>query len=195
MKDTGRLEKEYKLRKDLPTVMIFGGSRGAEGINAAALKAIPQFAKKEYQVLFVTGKVHYDKIMAKDEAKNLPDNVRIEPYIADMPAILPEVASIVGRAGATSLAEITALGIPTILIPSPYVTNDHQTKNAMSLVNKDAALMIKEKDLTADTLVKNIDEIMNDSDKRLQMGKNAKEAGIPDAANQVIKVLEDIMHK
>ena len=64
-----RLEKEYKLRKDLPTVMIFGGSRGAEGINAAALKAIPQFAKKEYQVLFVTGKVHYDKIMAKDEAK------------------------------------------------------------------------------------------------------------------------------
>lgn len=76
--------------------------------------------------------------MTKDEAKNLPDNVRIEPYIADMP-ILPEVASIVGRAGATSLAEITALGIPTILIPSPYVTNDHQTKNAMSLVNKDAA--------------------------------------------------------
>ena len=195
MKDTGRLEKEYKLRKDLPTVMIFGGSRGAEGINAAALKAIPQFAKKEYQVLFVTGKVHYDKIMAKDEAKNLPDNVRIEPYIADMPAILPEVASIVGRAGATSLAEITALGIPTILIPSPYVTNDHQTKNAMSLVNKDAALMIKEKDLTADILVKNVDKIMNDSDKRLQMGKNAKEAGIPDAANQVIKVLEDIMHK
>ena len=193
MKDTGRLEKEYKLRKDLPTVMIFGGSRGAEGINAAALKAIPQFAKKEYQVLFVTGKVHYDKIMAKDEAKNLPDNVRIEPYIADMPVILPEGASIVGRAGATSLAEITALGIPTILIPSPYVTNDHQTKNAMSLVNKDAALMIKEKDLTADTLVKNIDEIMNDSDKRLQMGKNAKKAGIPDAANQVIKVLEDIM--
>src|SRR5699024_9383243 len=112
-----------------------------------------------------------------------------------MPAILPEVASIVGRAGATSLAEITALGIPTILIPSPYVTNDHQTKNAMSLGNKDAALMIKEKDLSATILVRNVDKIMNDSDKRIQMGKNAKEAGIPDANNQVIKVLEDIMHK
>src|SRR5699024_212204 len=110
-------------------------------------------------------------------------------------AILPEVASIVGRAGATRLAEITALGLPTILIPSPYVTNDLQTKNAMSLVNRDAALLIKEKDLTADILVKNVDKIMNDTDKRLQMGKNAKEAGIPDAANQVIKVLEDIMHK
>src|SRR5699024_2631028 len=106
--------------------------------------------------------------MSKDEAKILPDIVRIEYYIANMPAILAEVASIFGRAGYTSLAEITALGIPTILIPSPYVTNDHQTKNAMSLVNKDAALMIKEKDLTADILVKNVDKIMNDSDKRLQ---------------------------
>ena len=182
------------LDPEKPTVMIFGGSRGARPINEASIATLPMFKGAAYQVLFVTGQAHYEKtkIALRDVA--VPDNVKVVPYIPDMPQILPEIDCIVGRAGATSLAEITALGIPTILIPSPYVTNDHQTKNALSLVKQDAALMIKEEDLNQKTLFANIQQIMQDEQKRQQMGQNARQAGVPDAANKVIAVLQEIMH-
>ena len=102
--------------------------------------------------------------MASPSAKDLPQNVAIVPYVNDMPSILPEISLIVGRAGATSLAEITALGIPSILIPSPYVTHDHQTYNAMSLVEKKAALMIKEAELDGQKLFDAVSELENDEE-------------------------------
>lgn len=195
MVNTHRLETEYGLDRDMPTVLVFGGSRGAEGINQAMVEAAEMLQGKNYQVLFVTGKVHFDKISEKLSQKAIPENFYIEPYIDDMPAILPEVDVIVGRAGATSLAEITALGIPSILIPSPYVTNDHQTKNAMSLVNQNAALMIKEKDLSGKVLISEIDSILTSVEQRNHMAANAKKAGVADAADKVISVLEDIIKK
>ena len=102
---------------------------------------------------------------------------------------------IVGRAGATSLAEITALGIPSILIPSPYVTADHQTKNAMSLVNKNAAKMITEKELTGAKLADAVDRLMNDSAQRSEMAKNASDAGVRDAADRLYNVLKDLVNQ
>ena len=177
-----------------PRAQQVGGSRGALGINNASLEAIEYFKDQPYQVLFVTGRVHYDKIMEDSRVKDLPKNVVIKPYIADMPSILPEIAAIVGRAGATSLAEITALGIPTILIPSPYVTHDHQTKNAQSLVNKGAALMIKESELNGKVLFENIQAMMADPKKQVQMAANAKKAGVPDAADRLIKVMKDLLN-
>ena len=165
MKPTGRLATEYQLDPNKKTILIF-----------------------------VTGRVHYDKIMEDSRVKDLPKNVVIKPYIADMPSILPEIAAIVGRAGATSLAEITALGIPTILIPSPYVTHDHQTKNAQSLVNKGAALMIKESELNGKVLFENIQAMMADPKKQAQMAANAKKAGVPDAADRLIKVMKDLLN-
>lgn len=194
MKPTGRLATEYQLDPNKKTILIFGGSRGALGINNASLEAIEYFKDQPYQVLFVTGRVHYDKIMEDSRVKDLPKNVVIKPYIADMPSILPEIAAIVGRAGATSLAEITALGIPTILIPSPYVTHDHQTKNAQSLVNKGAALMIKESELNGKVLFENIQAMMADPKKQAQMAANAKKAGVPDAADRLIKVMKDLLN-
>ena len=192
MKPTGKL-KEYGLDPEKPTVLIFGGSRGARRINESSLEAIPMFKDAPYQVLFVTGRVHYDKISQMLKHMDVPANVKVEPYIPDMPNILPEISCIVGRAGATSLAEITALGIPTILIPSPYVTNDHQTKNAMSLVKRHAALMIKEKDLNGKVLFQKVQQVMNNEGERKIMSENAKSAGVPDAADQVIAVLKDII--
>ena len=98
MKPTGRLATEYQLDPNKKTILIFGGSRGALGINNASLEAIEYFKDQPYQVLFVTGRVHYDKIMEDSRVKDLPKNVVIKPYIADMPSILPEIAAIVGRA-------------------------------------------------------------------------------------------------
>ena len=187
--------QNYGLKANQPTLLIFGGSRGAEKINQTAIATAQMFRDSPYQVLFVTGRVHYDKLMQQPAAKNLPANFFIQPYIPDMPQILPEISAIVGRAGATSLAEITALGIPSILIPSPYVTNDHQTKNAMSLVDQHAAKLIKEQDLTAERLFETANELMSDEDLRQQMAHNAKQAGVPDAADKLLDVLESISQK
>ncbi|ANK63143.1 UDP-N-acetylglucosamine--N-acetylmuramyl-(pentapeptide) pyrophosphoryl-undecaprenol N-acetylglucosamine transferase [Loigolactobacillus backii] len=184
--------KDFGLQQ-APTLLIFGGSRGAERINQAFLSALPQLNEKKYQVLFVSGQVHFAKIQASLKGKQVNSNIAIVPYIDDMPTILPDVAVILGRAGATSLAEITALGIPSILVPSPYVTNDHQTKNAQSLVDKNAARLVTEEQLTGETLVTVSDDLMQNEAKRQEMGQNAKAIGVPDAADRFIKVMQDLI--
>lgn len=193
IKPSGRLQ-ELGLSATKKTVLIFGGSRGARRINEATIAAFEYFAEKEYQVLFVTGSVHYQKIM--DELKTpVPQNILIKPYIPDMPAILPEVTCIVGRAGATSLAEITALGIPSVLIPSPYVTHDHQTHNAQSLVTVGAAKMITEADLTGVKLADAVDELLRNDQLRMEMSAKARAAGVPDAATRIEQLLQQLIAK
>lgn len=185
---------EYGLNSKLPTVLIIGGSRGAERINQAFIEAAPAFTNRVYQVLFATGQVHFQDVAKQLRDIHLTNNVKVVPYIDNMPTILPDLAAIVSRAGATSLAEITALGIPSILIPSPYVTNNHQMKNAMSLVKNDAALMITEDDLTGATLLANTDKLMQDVQLRQQMGNRARKLGYPDAADRIIKIMQQLVH-
>lgn len=187
--------KGLGLQDDQPTALIFGGSRGAARINQATVAAIPELNQRPYQTLFVTGQVHYDKIKNGLGQTPLAPNVKIVPYIKNMPAILPEIETILGRAGATSIAEITALGIPSILVPSPYVTNDHQTKNAQSLVDAGAAQLVKEADLTAATLLTALDSLMLHADARQTMAKHAKQLGMPDAADQLLNVLEAAINR
>ncbi|MGY5338989.1 undecaprenyldiphospho-muramoylpentapeptide beta-N-acetylglucosaminyltransferase [Levilactobacillus spicheri] len=186
---------EYGLHDDVPTLLIFGGSQGALKINSATVAAIPAFNQRNYQVVFVTGQKRYDGVM--DQLKNVQvaDNVVVKPYIPNMPEVLPRVAAIVGRAGATSLAEITADGIPSILIPSPYVTADHQTKNAKSLVDVGAAEMITEADLSGTTLVAKADQLMNDDALRQDMASASKHLGVPDAADRVLDVVLSLQQK
>ncbi|MCT6857947.1 MAG: undecaprenyldiphospho-muramoylpentapeptide beta-N-acetylglucosaminyltransferase [Apilactobacillus sp.] len=185
---------KYGLKDDVPTLLIFGGSQGALKINRVTAKSIHLFNRKDYQVVFVTGPKRYDDVMKQLKGQTINDNVAVLDYIADMPNVLPKVDAIVGRAGATSLAEITALGIPSVLIPSPYVTADHQTKNALSLVKNDAAVIITEDDLTEKTLVENADFIMNDRYKRLKMAENARNMGCRDAATRLLDLAKSICH-
>ncbi|WP_242222088.1 undecaprenyldiphospho-muramoylpentapeptide beta-N-acetylglucosaminyltransferase [Bacillus cereus group sp. BfR-BA-01380] len=175
------------------SVLIFGGSRGARPINDAFLEAIEQFGNKGYEVLYVTGEVHYDKVMELVKQKGNPHNVIIKPFIDNMPEVLTGVDLVVSRAGATTLAELTALGKPSILIPSPYVTNNHQEKNALSVVEKGAAKMLLEKDLTGDTLLGDIDEILLDTQKLQSMKLAAQQLGIPDAANKLFEVMKKLV--
>ncbi|MHC9536764.1 undecaprenyldiphospho-muramoylpentapeptide beta-N-acetylglucosaminyltransferase [Dellaglioa sp. BT-FLS60] len=184
---------EYGLVDDVPTMLVFGGSRGAAKINQAMVDAIPELNKKPYQVLFVTGNVHYDKIMTELNGVALNKNIIIKPYLNNMPNLLSNISVILGRAGATSIAEITALGLPSILVPSPYVTNDHQTKNAMSLVNNHAAKLITEDTLTGSKLIEVADELMLNDDVRMQMSANSRKMGVPDAADKLIAVMVDLI--
>ncbi len=179
------------LRTDKPTLLVVGGSRGARPINDAILAGMAQIAEKPYQLLYVTGDVHYDKVVEEMKLVGNPPNVVVKPFIHNMPEILAGVDLVVARSGATTLAELTALGVPSILIPSPYVTNNHQEKNADSLADKDAAVKILEKDLNAQSLLSAIDEILLSREKTEEMRKRAKSLGVPDAADRLYKLMEE----
>lgn len=188
--------KEYGLDPEKETVLIFGGSRGAMTINKAVLNSLRVLEDKEYQTLYVSGNSYFEGIKSSTEYCNLMGSqVVVVPYINNMADVMANVTLVVGRAGATSLAEITALGLPSVLIPSPNVTDDHQTKNAMSLVNKGAAMLIKDDDLTTTSLVEAIDGIMLNKDVKNDMAIASKGEGIPDATERLYQLVMELTSK
>ncbi|WNS77082.1 undecaprenyldiphospho-muramoylpentapeptide beta-N-acetylglucosaminyltransferase [Bacillus sp. DTU_2020_1000418_1_SI_GHA_SEK_038] len=189
----GRLSAGLKI--NLPVVLIVGGSRGAKPINEAVLKSLAQLGEKPYQILYVTGDVHFEEVQKEVELIGNPENVIIKPFIHNMPEVLAGTDLSIARAGATTLAELTSLGIPSILIPSPYVTNNHQEKNARSLSDHEAAELLLEKDLTGKKLVELMDQILMDEVKLKEMKKAAKKLGIPDAAQRLYRLMEELVEK
>lgn len=177
------------------TVLIFGGSRGARPINEAVLKSLTEFSQKPYQILYITGDVHYDEVRKEVDLNGNPKNVIIKPFIHNMPEILAGIDLTVARAGATTLAELTSLGIPSILIPSPYVTNNHQEKNARALSDHGAAELLLEKNLTSPRLIEEIDKIMLSEKKIISMKQASKNLGIPDAAMKLYQLMKEVVHK
>lgn len=175
-----------------PVVLVVGGSRGAKAINEAILKMMSEIGEKPYQLLYVTGDVHYEKIQEEMGLIGNPSNVVVKSFVHNMPEVLAGVDLVVARSGATTLAELTALGVPSILIPSPYVTNNHQEKNANSLVVNEAAVMIREKDLTGAKLLSTIDEILL-SDDLGKMKLAAKKMGVPDASERLYHVMKEVV--
>lgn len=180
------------LKEELPAVIIFGGSRGARPINEAVLKSLASFASKTYQILYVTGDAHFEQVQNEAELTGNPENVIIKPFIHNMPEVLAGIDLTVSRAGATTLAELTSLGIPSILIPSPYVTNNHQEKNARALSDHNAAELLLESELTAQNLVEKIDSILLQPKKLHEMKIAAKKLGIPDAAKKLYEVMKEL---
>lgn len=185
--------EQYGLLTDIPTVLIFGGSQGALKINQAVIQALPQFGQKEYQVLYASGERYYNELSGKVDVKKINCNLSLQPYIKNMTDVMANVDLLIGRAGATSIAEFTALGLPAILIPSPYVTNDHQTKNALSLVKAGAVKMISDAELTGDNLVESVDQIMGDPELKERMAKASRQEGIPDAAERLWSLVNEIV--
>lgn len=189
----GRLSAGLKINQ--PVVLIVGGSRGAKPINDAVLKSLAELGEKPYQVLYITGDVHYDEVQKEVALIGSPENVIIKPFIYNMPEILSGTDLTVARAGATTLAELTSLGIPSILIPSPYVTNNHQEKNAKALSEHGAAVLLLESELTGKKLTEQMDQILMDKKKLSEMKNAAKELGIPDAANRLYALMKELVNK
>jgi UDP-N-acetylglucosamine--N-acetylmuramyl-(pentapeptide) pyrophosphoryl-undecaprenol N-acetylglucosamine transferase len=192
-RDGERGKKSVGLNPNQKSVLIFGGSRGARPINDAVIEALKEVEKKDYQILYVTGEVHYENVLQQVKKVGNPKNVIIKPFIHNMPEVLSGVDLVVSRAGATTIAEITALGLPSILIPSPYVTNNHQEKNARALSEKGASLLRLEKDLTGRQLLQDIDSILLDEKKLENMKKASASLGIPDAARKLYNEMVDLM--
>lgn len=185
--------KFLNIESSKKTVLIFGGSRGAEAINNTFVEVLPDLKKYEdFHFVFVTGKVHFNAIKDKVDtfAKEDLKNLSIFPYLYNMANILAISEVIISRAGASTLAEVTALGIPSILIPSPYVTNNHQEKNAQWIVDQGAAKMIREKDLNAKILLDTLFEVISN---HKTISENAKRIGIVDSANIIYKEIENLI--
>ncbi|MFV0393712.1 MAG: undecaprenyldiphospho-muramoylpentapeptide beta-N-acetylglucosaminyltransferase [Coprobacillaceae bacterium] len=178
----------YDLDKTKKLVVIVMGSLGSESINRVMVKALQELQTKEYQTLYVTGKPHFEEM--KKAVGSLNGQVKLVPYIDDMLSVMAHANMIVSRAGASTIAEITAIGLPSILIPSPFVAANHQEYNASELVQKEAADVILEKELTADILVEKVDIILNNEILLESMKKNAKDLGKPNALKDMYDLIK-----
>lgn len=176
----------------LPLVLSMGGSLGAKPINDAVFGLIENKQNDNDCVfLHATGKngVGFAEKLKADGVK-LADhkNIRICEYI-DIPKCLPAADLVICRSGASTLSELQATGKASILIPSPYVAENHQYHNAMALVNNNAALIIEEKDLTPEKLTETVNELLSDKDRLTQIGKNAAATAVRNATERIYDAL------
>lgn len=187
--------QKIKIERDKFFVVIFGGSRGAEKINQEVSELIKEYNKEiNFKLLFATGDKQYEKIYG-DLKKYQSENISIVPYIYDMANIMAAADLVVARAGAMTLSELTALKIPSILIPSPYVTANHQEHNARALERSGAAIVILEKELTSDILYKQVMSLSQDKNSLKKMSFNAGKLAIIDATEKIYATINDITDK
>ena len=172
-------------------VLMVMGSIGSGTIAEAMKIIIPMLTDIDYEVAFVTGKRDYE------EFKNIkcPENVKILEYVDNMGEFLKSTDLVITRSGASMLSEITVLGIPSILIPSPYVANDEQNKNAKVLEAAGAAVILDEKDFDYNNLTKEIKNILEDKACLKSMKKASETLGVKDSGDLIYKVLKTLVTK
>lgn len=175
------------LDKKKPLILVVMGSLGSTSVNQIMCEALP-LVNPSYQILFVTGKQNYEDVCKKVTPK---ENLHIVDYVKQL-SIMEQVDLIICRAGATTAAEITALGTPSIIIPSPYVAHNHQYYNASVLAEHKAAFMIEEKDLTAESLNKKIQMVMENEPLREEMREAAKRLGFPSASEDILQWIDEM---
>ncbi len=189
--------RELSLKDDF-TIMIMGGSLGAKTINKASLKILREFGnKKGYKIIWQTGKKNFDKVtkIILDEFEELPDNLLLQPYFDKMYLTLLASDVVISRAGSLSLSEICACSLPSILIPYPYASQDHQKKNAQCLVEKNAAIMLEDKDCNEETLFKTLTDLIQNKEKISELSYNAYKLSKLDASNKIIEQINEAIKK
>ena len=180
-----------KLNINKPTLLVFGGSIGAKKINDTMLELI-KTKPCDFNIIWGTGKRYYDDIIKALEGTSLPENITISPYIYNMDSVMAASDIVVARAGAITISEICVMGKCSILVPSPYVTNNHQEHNAAALQAAGAALMLKEDELGADTLFDKVSELFLDSKKSELIRSNALKMAKPMASSDIYKEVEKL---
>jgi len=181
-------KKDYGLSKDKKLVLIVMGSLGSTTVNKKFNEILSNFKNEDYEVLFVTGKNYYDNF--KDI--NIK-NVKIVPFLDNMLGVLKFSDLIVSRAGASMISEMTTCGVPSILVPSPYVTANHQFINAKELEDAGASVIIEEKNLESAVLLKTIDELLTDREKYKNMHQANKELGVKTSASQIYEEIKKVI--
>lgn len=182
--------QQFGLDPNKKTVLLIGGSLGARTLNESVLQNLDLIERSGVQFIWQTGKYYSDSIAEQLKGKTLP-MLKVTDFISDMGAAYKAADLVVSRAGASSISEFCLIGKPVILVPSPNVAEDHQTKNAMALVNKDAALFVKDAEAPGVLVQKAIDTVQ-DEVKLASLSANILKLGFKDSAgviaDEVIKL-------
>ena len=184
-KEFARAEMKLDSR---PLILSMGGSLGARAINEAVKYLIlHRFEKKDCYYLHATGKAGASMIddIGKDVDLNANTQIMLREYINDMDRCLAAADLVVCRAGASSLSEIQALGKPSILVPYPYAAENHQYYNAKTMSDRDAAILIEEKDFTGERLLSEVEKLLSKPERLKKMGENARAMAILDASQRI----------
>jgi UDP-N-acetylglucosamine--N-acetylmuramyl-(pentapeptide) pyrophosphoryl-undecaprenol N-acetylglucosamine transferase len=185
--------RHFGFDKNKKTVFIFGGSLGAKTINLAMEASADKLRKnQQIQVLWQIGKLYIEDF-GKCETAHLP-NVKTEVFIDRMDLAYAMADVVIGRAGALTISELCLVGKPIILIPSPNVAEDHQTKNAMALIEKNAAVLVHDKNAKEEMISTAID-LLKDENKKMELSKNIKKMAKPNAAEEIAKVILNLIKK
>ena len=177
-----------------PVLLSVGGSLGARSINRMVLQNLSFFKDNDIQIIWQTGKWMYDEALAAVRDAHLEQWVKVHQFISRMELAYAAADVVVSRAGAIAISELCLVGKPVILIPSPNVAEDHQTKNAMALVNKGAALMVRDDECVAKGLPLALD-LLNNSQQREAMGNAIKTLAVPHAADKIVDEIEKLVLK
>ncbi len=175
--------KHFGLAPNKKTILLVGGSLGARTINESVLDNLDKIAASNLQFIWQTGKYYHTAITEELKGKDIP-NLKVLDFIADMGAAYKAADLVISRAGASSISEFCLIGKPVILVPSPNVAEDHQTKNAMALVNKDAAIYVKDCEAPSILINKAI-EIANNEQKLDSLSGNIKKLGLKNSADVI----------
>ena len=165
-------------------LLIIGGSLGARTINEAVAAGIPALQNAGVHVVWQTGKTYFEKCKAAWEAAGKPANIEVHDFLSDMPDQYANADLVISRAGASSISELCLLGKPAILVPSPNVAEDHQTHNAMALVNQNAALLVKDCE-AAEKLIPASLELIHDDQRLEALHTNILRLAQPDSAKRI----------
>ena len=179
------------LNPDKKTVLSVGGSLGARTINESILANIEFFKENDIQLVWQTGKWFHEKALAGVDTESYP-GIKVFDFISRMDLVYAAADVIVSRAGAIAISELCLIGKPTILVPSPNVSEDHQTKNAMALVNKGAAVMVCDADAQSE-LITELETLLGDENKQISLSDNCKKLGIPDATEKIVKEIINLI--
>lgn len=183
----------FGLNKEKKTVLVIGGSLGALTINESISAGLDYFVKNDIQLVWQTGKWFYEKAKMRVEQVDSP-LVKVHEFIYDMDQAYALADVIVSRAGAIAISELCIVGKPCILIPSPNVAEDHQTKNANALVSKKAALMVTDAE-AREKLVAVVDGLIKDENQKRELSSNLQTMGIRDADKRIVEEIEKLMKK
>lgn len=181
------IKEAFGFNANMPVVLVLGGSLGARRVNQLIEKQLPFFKEKGVQVLWQCGKLYYDEY-----AKYNGEIVKVNAFLNEMNKAYAAADFIISRAGAGSVSELCLVGKPTLFIPSPNVAEDHQTKNAQALMQKHAALMLKENELK-EKFQSIFNEMLTSKDLQVQLSENIKALALPKATEMIVDEIEQLL--
>ena len=185
MQETSQAKEKMGLDKNKLTILSVGGSLGSRTLNNGWKDNLDKLKEKGYQLIWQTGKLDYSELSNESQISNLKSQIQLKEFIKDMETAYSAADIIVSRAGAIAISELAVAQKPVLLVPFPFAAEDHQTKNAMNLVEKNAAKMVKDSEMQ-EKFWSTLSEICENENVRKEMSDNLKYFAKPNAAKEIV---------